>query len=114
MSELVTVKCWKCAGSGHFAIGTCFGCDGAGTNTYTAAAYARKVAAAKGRKTAAQRRNEAARAARDAELATKTLAEINESVVSDATHELDLFDHEAKDGTRVTVEELAKQLMVAA
>ena len=113
MSEMTTVNCWKCNGTGHFAIGTCFGCDGTGTNTYTAAAYARKIAAAKGRKTATQRKNEAARAAREAELATKTLAEMVEEV-----EYMCCVGHdglvEAEDGQRVTVETLARRLMVAA
>jgi hypothetical protein len=112
MSEMITVNCWKCSGSGHFAIGACFGCSGTGVNTYTAAAYARKVAAAKGRKSATTRRNEEARAARDAELASKTLPEMIEEV-----QYMCCVGHdglvETIDGRRVTVEELARELMAA-
>jgi hypothetical protein len=113
MSELTTVNCWKCGGTGHFAIGTCFGCDGTGVNTYTAGAYARKIAAAKGRKSAAARRNEEARAARTAELSTKTLAEMIEEVEFMCCVGHDGLV-ETVDGERVTIEDMARSLMVAA
>jgi hypothetical protein len=110
MSEMVTVNCWKCNGSGHFAIGACFGCGGTGTNTYTATAYARKLSAGKGRKTTAVRRSEAARAARDAELATKTLSEMIEEVeyMCCVGHDGLVEDF---GGERITVEEMARRLM---
>lgn len=75
-TETVTVTCWKCHGSGRYALGVCYGCDGAGTNTYNAAAWARKEAAAVREAARVNGRNAAAAAAKDAELAAMSDAEL--------------------------------------
>lgn len=108
--ETVTVNCWKCGGTGRYALGTCFGCEGSGVNVYSKSAYARKIQAAKARKAAAARRNQEAAAARNAELATKTLAEMVEEVefMCCVGHDGLVEDF---GGERITVEEMAKRLM---
>lgn len=108
--ETVKVNCWKCGGTGRYAIGTCFGCDGTGVNIYSAAAYARKMRAAKARQTATERRNQIARAAREAELASLDFAQMVEEV-----KEMCCVGHDGLvedfGGERITVEEMAHRLI---
>jgi hypothetical protein len=73
---LVTEPCRRCGGSGFHQVGTCFGCDGSGTNTFTAAYVARRDAAARGRVTARNNRNADAQTARTVRFAGMSVEEI--------------------------------------
>lgn len=74
--EMVTVPCWKCGGTGTYAHGVCYGCWGATTNTYTAAHWKRRQAAAKGRATRDAMKREDEQAAQKARFAAMTVAQI--------------------------------------
>lgn len=116
MSQTVTVNCWKCQGSGRYAAGVCYGCGGTGRNTYTAAAYARRQAAATQRAKAQQVRNAAAREALEMELAEKDFTEMLDWVreVSCIGHDGLLEDWVPGSETeteRITPEEKARRMM---
>lgn len=113
--ETVTVQCWKCRGSGRYALGVCYGCSGSGTNIYGAAVYARKLSAAAGRKGSQHRRNTAAAAAVDERLAAMSVDELAEWVrdVSCVGHDGLVEDWRPGSDTeteRVTVETKARRL----
>lgn len=113
--ETVTVQCWKCRGSGRYALGVCFECNGYGTCTYNAAAYARKMSAAAGRRETEQRRNAAAAAAVDERLARMSLDELAAWVRDVATVGHDGLVEDWRPGSdteteRVTVETKARRL----
>lgn len=108
--ETVTVNCSRCRGTGFYAIGSCFGCGGAGTFTYTAAVWKRKQAAAKRREVDEAKRRQVARDARTAELDAMTRDElIAEIPVMMMVFEGDLVQDWS--GEHITIPEMADRMI---
>lgn len=113
--QMVTETCYRCNGSGFYAIGTCFGCGGAGTNTYTAAYVARRASAAKGRETARKSREKAAQDATSARRMGMTVADLETEVRNSFTVEdgdmISVWeDFEAGTTKYITVTQMAQSM----